>query len=364
MTAASNGTDTEDRDALMIDFLRRAGWDSTARALLTADASTRRYHRLSGGEMPALLMDAPPGAETAACPPDADEAVRRELGYNAMARLAGPRLEAFTSLADFLRDAGVRTPRIFADDPVHGFAVIEDFGDRLLAQAVEAGADEASLYAEALKTIRPLQKKPMSPGPVASWPLQTYDHVAYEAEVLLLPEWYAPHRDVMLQGDAVEAYVAIWRELLAELSEPRTLTLRDFHAENILVAGDGALAVIDFQDALIGQAAYDVVSLLEDARRDVDLGLAAELVTEEARLTPDSHAFMTDYAILAAQRNAKILGIFARLTRRDGKPKYDALLPRVEDHFRRDLERPAVASLRPWFEQYLPRLLSDYRGQS
>ena len=356
-----SGDEMASREAARAAFLERTGWASTPPQPLTADASTRRYFRLSGGEAPALLMDAPPGAETAACPPDADEAARRQLGYNAMARLAGPRLEAFTSLADYLREVGVRTPRIFADDPVGGFAVIEDFGDRLLVHAIEAGEDEGALYAAALEAIRPLRENRIVPGQVSNWALQTYDRVAYEAEAMLLPEWYAPHRGAELSGDAVEAYRAMWDELLEGVSEPRALTLRDFHAENILVPEDGPLAVIDFQDALIGQPAYDVVSLLEDARRDVDTGLARELHDDVAA---GDEVFIRDYAILAAQRNAKILGIFARLTRRDGKPKYDGLLPRVEAHFRRDLDRPDVAAIRPWFEQYMPSLLSDFGGAS
>lgn len=351
------------REDQITAFLKGAGWDPAAREALTADASTRRYHRLGGGEVAALLMDAPPGAEGAACPPDADEAARRQLGYNAMARLAGPRLEAFTSLAAFLRESGVRTPRIFADDPVNGFAIIEDFGDVLLARAIEDGGDEAALYARALEAIRPLNDKALSPGQVAAWDLQTYDPVAYEAEAMLLPEWYTVHRGVELAPAAVASFVEVWRSLLGELSPAKTLTLRDFHAENILVPDDGPLAVIDFQDALIGQAAYDVVSLLEDARRDVDAGLATELLENEASNASDKDEFLADYAILAAQRNAKILGIFARLTRRDGKPKYDALLPRVEAHFARDLDREAVAPLRAWVEEHMPSLLSDYRGR-
>ena len=351
MTSVSDNQYADDRAAAMAEFVRAAGWDADQLVPLAADASTRRYLRLSGGAGPALLMDAPPGAEAAACPPEASETERRALGYNAMARLAGPRLEAFTSLSLFLRESGIRAPQVFADDPAQGFAVIEDFGDLLLVQAIAAGADEAALYRQALKTLRPLQAHPVSPGQVADWDLQTYDHVAYEAEALLLPEWYAVYRGKELPGAAVEAYAVQWREALADLSPAQTLALRDYHAENILVAADGELAVIDFQDALIGQAAYDVVSLLEDARRDVDTGLAAELLSEETHQSPDGDAFAQDYAILAAQRNAKILGIFARLVRRDGKPKYDAFLPRVEAHFAQDLDRPEAEKLRPWFER-------------
>lgn len=362
MTAVIDNSSTDSRVTRMTDFVRDAGWDPGALALLAADASSRRYMRLQGGESAALLMDAPPAAEAPACPPEADETRRRALGYNAMARIAGPHLEAFTSLATYLREAGVRTPRVFAEDAKVGLAVIEDFGDALLARKIEAGTDEASLYARALAALRPLQKLDLVPQRILEWDLMTYDDLAYEAEAMLLPEWYADYRGITLPAGAAEEYAEILRELFPKLSPAKTITLRDYHAENILVPDDGPLAAIDFQDALIGQAAYDVVSLLEDARRDVDLGLVEELLAEERRHMPDANEFDRDYAILAAQRNAKILGIFARLVRRDGKQKYHDLLPRVEGHFRRDLDRPEVASLRAWCESYMPTLVSDYEG--
>lgn len=351
-----------DRVQLRTQFLADAGWGDASITPLAADASTRAYSRLFGGGKHGLLMDAPPGAEAAACPPSADAVARRALGYNAMARLAGPRMEAFVAVARWLREAGVRAPTVYADDSAHGFAVIEDFGNRHLVDAATSAAAEADLYRRALNVLGKVRAHKVSPGDLGGWPLQTYDTLAMQVEADLLIEWYAPHAGLTLTEDAMVAWQKAWAHLFDQLSAPHALILRDFHAQNILVPDDGPLAVIDFQDALFGHAAYDAVSLIEDARRDVDLGLAAELVAEDARQTPDPIGYEQDYAILAAQRNAKILGIFARLIHRDGKDAYGAFFPRVEAHFARDLDRPTLGPLRSWFERYLPQLLSDGRG--
>lgn len=344
-------------------FLNATPWRGATVTPLQADASTRSYARLDGGPSPALLMDAPPASEAPACPPGASHEERKALGYNAMARLAGPRLEAFTALAEWLKAQGVPAPTVYANDPSTGFAVIEDFGDQLLAQAV-AHQDEAALYHGAIQLLRPLRQAKVAPGLIGAWPLQTYDELVLQTEAALLIEWYTAYRGVELSPEAKAAWTAAWDRVLPQLSAPSTLVLRDYHAENILVGNDARMAVIDFQDALIGQAAYDAVSLIEDARRDVDLGLAKELFEEDRLTSVDPVAYTKDYAILAAQRNAKILGIFARLINRDGKEKYRQFFSRVEAHFARDLDRPAVLPVRQWAEQYMPMLLSDGGGRS
>ncbi len=351
----------ENRDMSRAAFLSAAGYEGLPLMPLTADASTRRYYRLADKSGSVLLMDAPVAAETAACPPDADEATRRQLGYNALARLAGPRLEAFVGIAEYLATGGVKAPRVMAYDPVNGFAIIEDFGDALLARAVQSPADERSLYPHAMQILRDIRRMPTYDADAALWPVQSYDAVALKTEADLLPEWYAPaYGPGPLAGAALEAWDEAWAKIFTQLSPPNTFVLRDFHAENLLVLPDGKdLAVIDFQDGLWGHAPYDVVSLLEDARRDVDLGLVRELIEEDRTTVADPSVYDTDYAILAAQRNAKILGIFARLVHRDGKAKYETFLPRVRGHFARDLQREPVAPLRQWVETYLPDLLRE-----
>ncbi|MBB4657567.1 aminoglycoside phosphotransferase family protein [Parvularcula dongshanensis] len=348
-----------DRQALANAFLEETDWAGCERTALPADASTRSYARLRGGPSPALLMNAPPAEESAACPPDATPEERAALGYNAEARLAGPSLSAFMDVARWLRERGVHAPEVFAADREHGFAVIEDMGDRLLAVEAADPAAERAHYARSIKVLHALRDTGAEPGPIGAWTLQTYDETALLAEARLLPEWYVPYAtgEALLDG-ADEAYENAWREVLSQLGPCDTLVLRDFHAENILVLGEG-VGVIDFQDALVGSAAYDLASLIEDARRDLAPGHAQALYQGyvERLSKGDRERFETDYAILAAQRNAKILGIFARLQVRDGKPRYGAFVPRVRAHFQTDLARAPLAPVRAWAERYLPEVV-------
>ena len=356
-------TAVSDRNDARAAFLAAAGWGEAKAVPLAGDASTRSYQRLHLGARPAVLMIAPPGAETAACPPDADEATRRALGYNAMARLAGPNLNAFTSLSKALCGAGLSAPEVYAADAGAGFALLEDLGDDLFAR-VAGRVDEETLYRAAVEALAALHAAGPVPPASADYAMLDYDALALEAEALLLIEWYWPlKKGAPAAENLCTEYVALWRETLTGLSAPHTFVLRDFHAENLLwlPAREGVkrVGVIDFQDALYGAAAYDLVSLLEDARRDVDPALAESMIAYYLRFGGpqlDAEGFRRDYAILAAQRNAKILGIFARLAKRDNKPRYLDLLPRVEGHFRRDLARPALAPLRAFFAKHLPEI--------
>ncbi len=341
------------------DFLASAGWLSAAATPMTGDASTRSYERLELAGRRAVLMNAPPAAEGAACPPDASIEERRRLGYNAMARLAGPNLNAFVAVADALRRAGLSAPEIFAADPVAGFAVIEDLGDDLFARAIPNGAPEFDLYAAAIDALIALRGARIAAPKTAGYEMLTYDLTAMEAEIMLVPEWYWPHLKGQAASDEIKLeYLAAWRPVLDMLPQPSTLILRDFHAENLLwlPARDGfrRAGVIDFQDGLFGDPAYDLVSLLEDARRDVspelsDLMIRRYAAGAAALSVFDEAAFRRDYAILGAQRNAKILGIFARLINRDKKPRYAEFFPRVEGHFRRDLAHPALKPVAAFF---------------
>lgn len=351
-----------DRSEARRTFLSAAGWSAAQIHPLAGDASTRSYQRLILGERRALLMDAPPTAESAACPPDASVDERRRLGYNALARLAGPNLNAFTAIAETLRGAGLSAPEVFAADPAHGFALIEDLGDALYVHAIEAFANEPILYEAAVDALLQLAAaNPPAPATEA-YRMLDYDRAALQAEVALLIEWCWP---LKTGGDAPPSlqadYFAAWTPALTALSAPSMLVLRDYHAENLIWLPDrkGAarVGVIDFQDALFGAPAYDLVSLLEDARRDVSPDLAEAMIRRYCAGAGggfDEESFRRDYAILGAQRNAKILGIFARLYKRDGKPRYLDFLPRVEAHFRDDLRHPALANVKAFFEQHLP----------
>ncbi|HXI87781.1 MAG TPA: phosphotransferase, partial [Parvularculaceae bacterium] len=326
----------------------------------------RSYERLTFGGRRALLMNAPPKAESAACPIGATPDERRGLGYNAMARLAGPNLSAFIEIGGTLRAAGLSAPEIYAADPARGFALIEDLGDELYAHAIPAGADEETLYAAAIDALLALRAAAPKPPASDQYTMLSYDRTAMEAEIGLVPEWYWPFKKSAPPASSVVAdYFAAWTRVLDALSTPAVLALRDYHAENLLWLPDrkgaGRVGLIDFQDGLVGQPAYDLVSLLEDARRDVSPALADKMIARYAKGAArfgdfDEDAFRRDYQILAAQRNAKILGIFARLVNRDSKPRYLEFLPRVEGHFRRDLARPALEPVRRFFAPHMPDL--------
>lgn len=350
---------------LRTDFLKRAGWSEAQAEPLAGDASTRRYERLTKGDAHAVLMIAPPGAETPACPRAASPEERRSLGYNALARLAGPNLNAFTAMARALREAGLSAPEIYADDAQAGFALIEDLGDNLFTRVV-GPEDEETLYRAAIDALVALRTAAPERPDTVDYVMMDYDAPALFAETELLADWYWPLRkNAPMTGDLKAELAALWEPLLKQLQTPHSFVLRDYHAENLLWLparkNVRRVGVIDFQDALYGSAAYDVVSLLEDARRDVAPELAKTMrnyYVESASGTDgfDADSFERDYAILAAQRNAKILGIFARLTKRDGKPRYLDLLPRVEGLFRRDVQRPGMEGLRRFFARHLPEL--------
>ena len=352
------------REEQMQEFLATNGWGDTAVTVLPGDASTRRYFRLASASRKALLMDQPQGAETPAAPVDASAEARRALGYNAVARLAGADIGRFAEVARYLRDRGLSAPDIFAIDTVQGFMVLEDLGDALFADVV-AGGDEAALYNNAMEVLARLHAEP-APQAMGAMPLFAYDETALLAEIDLLTQWYLPYalnRDAT--ADEIAEHRALWRAALAGIAAaPRVFVHRDYHAQNLLWLpqrlGPGRTGLIDFQDAVAGSRAYDIVSLLEDARRDVDPAVAKSalqhyLDSMAAQGTPvDETAFAAEIAAMAAQRNAKIVGIFARLFRRDDKPRYLALLPRVWGHLTSDLAHPSLAPLRAWYDRTIP----------
>ncbi len=350
-------------------FLAKAGWAEAIQEKVPGDASTRSYTRLTKENEKAILMDAPLGAETATCPPKASPKERRALGYNAEARLAGPNLQAFISISDALCGAGISAPKVLAYDVDQGFALLQDLGDGLIAHEIAQGASEEPLYLKAADVLIRLQSEIRSPEYIKDHIVLDYDETAMLAEVNLLPEWYVPFASGEgLSAEAQQEYETAWRTVLANLSAPHTLVLRDYHAENLLsrpAETDLAqMGVIDFQDALFGHGAYDLVSLLEDARRDVSpqviLSVYDYFITSAKMAIAgfDVDQFEKDYAILAAQRNAKIVGIFARLIKRDKKEKYHAFLPRIIRLFAADLQRPGLEPVKNWVETHAAELLT------
>ena len=332
---------------------------------LAGDASSRSYFRVRDADRRAVLMSAPAAAEAPPCSPTASAEERERLGYNASARLAGPNLNAFLTIAATLRDVGISAPEIYAADPENGLALIEDLGDGLFAKVVTK-ENERMLYEHAIDVLTRLHAKAPAAPRDDAYQMLDYDHLALRTEAGLFIEWYWPLKKGAPPDEAVAAeFRDAFDEMLSGLRVANAIVLRDYHAENLLWlrdrVGQARVGVIDFQDGLIGSPAYDLVSLLEDARRDVDPELAVAMIARyvfeaEKRGDFDRDQFLADYAILALQRNAKILGIFARLARRDGKERYLDFLPRVEAHFRNDLSRPPASPVRRFFKACFPEL--------
>nr|WP_238207597.1 tRNA (adenosine(37)-N6)-threonylcarbamoyltransferase complex ATPase subunit type 1 TsaE [Methylobacterium aerolatum] len=353
-----------DRARAVRKLLARAGWDDAERILMQGDASSRAYERLRKPDgTSAVLMISPAKADG---PP-----VRDGKPYSAIVHLAES-VHAFVALDRGLRALGFSAPRIYGEDLAEGLLILEDLGSD---PVVEGGAPRPERYAEAVRLLAKLHATDLPATlPVA----EGIDHVipAYDREALLfeaelMPDWYAPAiRGVTLDEGARAEFVALWRQALeAAIPARPTWTLRDYHSPNLIWLpgreGLERVGVIDFQDAVMGHPAYDVASLLQDARvdatADFELRLLGLYVRERRARDAnfDMGAFATAYALLAAQRATKILGIFARLDKRDGKPGYLAHLPRIEGYLLRNLAHPALAPLRDWHARHLPGLLPE-----
>jgi hypothetical protein len=348
-------------------FLAAAGWDSATLSPLPGDASTRRYIRVTRNGHTAMLMDQPQNAEAAPCPPSATPDERRALGYNAVARLAGADCGRFIAAARFLRARGLAAPEVYAGDITKGFVLLEDFGDDLYCDVLEDGSAEDDLYGAAIDAIALLHAEPAPSQLMPKMSLHAYDQAACLAETDLMTEWFVPLAlGRRARQDEVEEHRALWRDALASLrGHAPVFVHRDYHAQNLFWlparAGVARVGLIDFQDAVAGNRSYDLISLLEDARRDVTPELALAMKQRYATTVRqrgqelDEEAWAAEMAVTAAQRNAKIAGIFARLAKRDGKPRYLSYLPRVWGHLESDLEHSTLASLRAWYDRTIPR---------
>ena len=350
----------------MREFLARSGWGAASIAPLPGDASTRRYTRLSLNGKTAMLMDQPQGAEAPVAPAGADAETRRALGYNAVARLAGADCARFAAASAWLRAHGLAAPDVYAADCARGFLILEDLGDALFAEVLADGGEPKELYEAAVKVLAKMHAADPPDRLSADKPLFDYDMVAQLAETDLLTEWFMPLAlGRKATDEEVTEYRLLWRAALEGLAGRRVFVHRDYHAENLLWLperqGLAKVGLIDFQDAVAGSAAYDLTSLTEDARRDVSPALAEGatrqyLAAMTAQGTPlDEAGFRYEMAVMAAQRNTKIVGIFARLYSRDGKARYLAFLPRVWGYLERDLAHPALADLRAWYDRTIPK---------
>jgi aminoglycoside/choline kinase family phosphotransferase len=356
-----------DRQTAMTEFLARAGWGDAIVTPLPGDASTRRYARLALKDRKAMLMDQPQAAEGAVAPPGASDETRRALGYNAVARLAGADCARFAAAAGWLRGQGLAAPEIYAADHASGFVILEDLGDALFADVLADGGDEKTLYQVAVEVLAKIHANDAPAALSSDKPLFDYDQTALVAETDLLTEWFLPLAlGRIASAEETAEHRRLWRAALAQIGKGRRVFVhRDYHAQNLLWLperdGVARVGLIDFQDAVAGSLAYDLISLTEDARRDVppDIAEAATahyLAAMTAQGTPlDEARFRREMAVMAAQRNAKIVGIFARLSKRDGRTRYLAFLPRVWGYLERDLAHPALADLRAWYDRVIPK---------
>ena len=356
-----------DREQLRLDFLASAGLAEAVRAPLPGDASTRRYERLTPASGPTLmLMDQAPAVESPPADPTWTPQQRHAAGWNAVARLSAGRIEAFAAVAAHLKSLGLSAPEIPALDAANGLAVLEDFGDALFARVIEDGADETPLYLTAIEALAALHNAGAPPqtlhGPGGDWPLLTYDETALQGGADLFVDWLPKLDDrVAFDAAAIADWRAAWAPLVASgAAEASVMAHRDYHAENLIWLperdGPARVGMIDFQDAVRAHPSWDLHSLLQDARRDVAPALEAEALDRYFALRPgvDRAAFMADYAGLAALNEARIIGIFARLIARDGKPRYHQFLPRMWRHLNANLEQPALAPVARWFDRHVP----------
>ncbi len=321
------------RPALLTAFLDGTKWADRPPVPLAGDASNRRYLRTTGPDGdPVVIMDAPP-----------------EKGEDTT---------PFVDATNRLRQRGLSAPEILAADTDSGFLVLEDLGDDLFARVLaESRADETLLYSAAVDVLVELQRDPS-----AADGLPPYDQKTCLNEALLITEWYLPGlgQPADMTDSATEELRQLFLPLLADiLPAAPVCVLRDYHAENLLWlperTGLARVGLLDYQDALAGHPAYDLVSLLEDARRDTAPELQQAMLTRHiASSGADETDFRRSFALLGAQRNLKILGIFARLAQRDGKPAYIEHMPRVWAHLQNDLGHPDLAGLKDWAQTYLP----------
>jgi hypothetical protein len=348
-----------DRMATVRGFLDRCGLAGARRQRLQGDASTRIYERMRLHGQDMVLMNAPRR-------PDGP-AVRGSRPYSAIAHLAED-VKPFVAMARGLRERGFSAPDVVHADLEHGLLVLEDLGDeRLVAGEPPTPIEER--YAAAVDMLVALHAQDLPASiPVTEtldYRIPYYDEEALLIEAELLVDWYLPRFGLGGSDSLREDFIALWREALRPaLADAPTWVLRDFHSPNLLWLsereGIGRVGLLDFQDALIGPAAYDVASLLQDARVDVPQQTEVALLGRyaQARLADDPNfdltAFIEVYATLAAQRATKILGIFARLDRRDGKPQYLRHMPRIWGYLQRALTHPSLAAVTDWYAAHVP----------
>lgn len=323
-----------DRNKLIEDFLNRQGWGQARAEPLPGDASLRRYLRLRDGASQAMLMDAPPPGED---------------------------VRPFMRIARHLVGMGYSAPCVQAADPENGLLLLEDLGDDTFTRLLARGVDQEELYWLATDLLIDLHSRGDAAIPNG---LPSYDDERLLTEALLLPDWYIPEMTGRILSAAKrDEYVRLWSNLFPTArAVPETVVLRDFHVDNLMRLdreGVAACGLLDFQDAVVGPITYDLMSLLEDARRDIDPLMAAGLKRRYLDAFPalDPARFEASWRVLSVQRHAKVIGIFTRLSRRDGKPAYLQHIPRLWRLLEQGLGHPQMQPLKAWLDEAIPRSL-------
>ncbi len=340
------------------DFLDRSGYIDAGRKRMAGDASTRSYARLLRDDGVVILMNFPQRPDGAA--------LYNGKSYSAAVHLA-ENVTPFVAIDEGLRAQGISAPKIHHFDLDQGFLISEDFGSegviegdppRPIVERYEAATDVlALLHGKTLPEKLPLNGQ--------AYDIPVFDIEALLIEIGLMPEWYLPDRNAPLSDEKRAEFFAMWRELLKKpLAAPKTWIIRDYHSPNLIWLADRTgierVGVIDFQDTVLGPKSYDVVSLLQDARIDVPENIELTLLSRyiKARRADDASfdpaGFAELYAIMSAQRNTRLLGTFARLNRRDGKPHYLRHQPRIWTYLQRSLSHPALTHLRDWYFANVP----------
>lgn len=354
---------------LMAFLARQKRWRSARIAYLQGDASTRSYARLFAADGTAILMDAPIVSDG---PP-----IRQGKSYSRIARLAENMVRPFAAIGAALKDAGLSTPWVEAFDLDKGILLIEDLGDRLFASEVAAGTSQSELWraaVDALVRLRTVPRPSSLPLPDGSaYALPRRDRAAFEIEIELLLDWYWP----ALKGEPPSPHVRaefmdLWSPVITRLlALPAGWFLRDYHSPNLMWLperqGVARVGILDFQDALAEHFAFDLVSLLQDARTSVSPALESELFDHYcakvavAERAFDRAAFAAAYADFGTQRNTRLLGLWLRLLKRDGKPHYVQNIPRTWGYLERNLRAPALGALAAWYDRHFPPQLRNYK---
>jgi aminoglycoside/choline kinase family phosphotransferase len=325
-----------DRDLRVTEFLRRCGWGDAKRWLLAGDASFRRYDRLEKSTGRAVFMDAPPPQED---------------------------VRPFVRIAQHLFEQGFSTPKILAADVEAGFLLLEDLGDDTYTNLLTRGYDERELYALATDTLIALHRLPENKAVPEG--VKTYGMPRLLEEVGRLHKWYLPLVEAPpLSTTAIGEFESIWDSLFPlAWKAPSSLILFDYHVDNLLLiserSGIKACGLLDFQDAVTGPVTYDLMSLLEDARRDLGPGLIADMRQKYLAAFPalSLNDFDTSWAVMAAQRHVRVIGTFARLKLRDNKSQYLQHMPRLWRYMDQCLAHPTLNDLKNWFDVHVPQTL-------